>query len=65
MSKEWIIEVLGDLHGFASANALPQLAAQLEEARVVAIVEITQPAAAPADTRPDATQAGRPLGGPR
>ena len=42
MSKEWIIDVLGDLRGYARANALPTLAEQLEEAITVASVEITQ-----------------------
>ncbi|UWQ18677.1 hypothetical protein [Jannaschia sp. M317] len=42
MSKNWIIEVLGDLRGFASVNDMPNLAEQLEEAIVVAIAEIGQ-----------------------
>lgn len=45
MSKDWIIEVLADLRGFASANGLPNLAAQLEEVQVIALVELAQPAA--------------------
>jgi hypothetical protein len=44
MSKDWIIEVLGDLKGFAATNDLPTLAAQLEEAIVVAAAEVGQPA---------------------
>lgn len=42
MSKEWIIDVLGDLRGFAQANAMPTLADQLEEAIMVAATEIAQ-----------------------
>jgi hypothetical protein len=40
MAHEWVIEVLGDLRGFAKTNDLPTLAAQLEEALVVAHAEI-------------------------
>ncbi|MEM8823768.1 MAG: hypothetical protein AAGF30_09185 [Pseudomonadota bacterium] len=47
MSKEWIIEVLGDLRGFAKTNGLPSLASQLEEAMVVAVTEIAQTAPPP------------------
>ena len=42
MSKDWIIDVLGDLRAFATANELPSLARQLEETVVVASVEIAQ-----------------------
>ncbi|MDB2407116.1 hypothetical protein N9W17_01110 [Jannaschia sp.] len=48
MSKDWIIEVLGDLRGFATMNDLPATAVQLEEAIVVAIAEISQDVPAPA-----------------
>ncbi|MGB3553671.1 MAG: hypothetical protein WBA25_03410 [Jannaschia sp.] len=58
MSKEWIIDVLGDLRGFASANALPTLATQLEEAMVVARTEIAQPSG-PAIARANGAQTGR------
>lgn len=40
MAKEWIIDVLGDLRGFAQTNDLPTLADQLEETLVVAVAEI-------------------------
>jgi hypothetical protein len=63
MSRNWIIEVLCDLHGFASANGLPLLADQLEEAQVVALAELAQDA--PRNAEPDGTQAGRPSGAAR
>lgn len=44
MSKNWIIEVLGDLRGFAATNDMPILASQLEEAIVVAATELGQDA---------------------
>jgi hypothetical protein len=62
MSKEWIIEVLGDLRGFASMNGLPELALQLEEACVVAAVEIAQTEAGASAAGPDGTQARRVVG---
>lgn len=40
MAKEWVIEVLGDLRGFARTNDLPTLAEQLDEAITVALTEI-------------------------
>lgn len=43
MSKEWIIDVLGDVRGFANANGLPNLAKELESALLVASVEISPP----------------------
>lgn len=61
MSKEWIIEVLADLRGFASANNLPTLAEHLEEAQVVALVELAQPAAFAGAGR-DGAEAGRLAG---
>lgn len=42
MSKQWIIDVMGDLRGFAQTNAMPALSAQLEEAIAVASAEIEQ-----------------------
>lgn len=44
MAKDWIIDVLGDLRAFANDNDLPSLAHQLDEAVVVASVEIAQAA---------------------
>ncbi|MFO6464785.1 hypothetical protein ACK8OR_10360 [Jannaschia sp. KMU-145] len=58
MSKKWIIEVLGDLKGFADANRLPELASQLDEAIVTASVELVQDPPAE-EARPDGTKAGR------
>ncbi len=40
MGRDWIIDVLADLRSFARDNDLPLLTAQLEEARLVAEVEI-------------------------
>ncbi|MGB3408892.1 MAG: hypothetical protein WBA67_15530 [Jannaschia sp.] len=62
MSKNWIIEVLADLHGFAAVNGLPALADQLEEALVVAIAEIGQDEPASAQAERHGAQAGRPAG---
>ena len=61
MSKDWIIEVLGDLRGFATMNDLPSTAAQLEEAIVTAIAEVSQSDPAPMRTGRHDAQAGRPL----
>ena len=46
MSNTWIIEVLGDLRGFAAKNGMPHLAATLEDTLVVAIAELPQMSAA-------------------
>ncbi|GIT91267.1 hypothetical protein JANAI62_17230 [Jannaschia pagri] len=59
MSKNWIIEVLGDLRGFAVMNDLPTLADQLEEAIVVAIAEIPPEDTASAGAGPNGAEAGR------
>lgn len=40
MGRDWIIDVLADLRSFARDNDLPLLRAQLEEAALVAQVEI-------------------------
>ncbi len=40
MGRNWIIDVLADLRSFARDNDLPLLSAQLEEAGLVAEVEI-------------------------
>jgi hypothetical protein len=40
MGRDWIIDVLADLRSFARDNDLPMLRAQLEEAELVAQVEI-------------------------
>ncbi|MDP5084173.1 MAG: hypothetical protein NWQ23_02050 [Yoonia sp.] len=42
MGRDWIIDVLADLRAFAHENDLPLLAAQLEEAGLVAEVELAQ-----------------------
>ena len=60
MSKEWIIDVLGDLRGFARANAMPVLADQLEEALVVAALEIAPSPETQAG--PDGAETGRHAG---
>ncbi|TFL19413.1 hypothetical protein [Jannaschia formosa] len=62
MSKDWIIEVLGDLRGFATMNELPNLAAQLEESIIVAIAEVTQSEPALARAGMHDAEAGRSLG---
>ncbi|PWJ22104.1 hypothetical protein [Jannaschia seohaensis] len=65
MSKDWIIEVLGDLRGFATMNDLPVTAEQLEEAIVVAIAEVSQQPGARMRTEGHGAEAGRCAGGPR
>jgi len=40
MGRVWIIDVLADLRSFARDNDLPLLTAQLEEAGLIAAVEI-------------------------
>ncbi|MCK0095139.1 hypothetical protein MWU60_06125 [Yoonia sp. F2084L] len=40
MGRDWIIDVLADLRQFTRENDLPMLTAQLEEAGLVAQVEI-------------------------
>lgn len=42
MGNYWIIDVLADLRSFAHNNELPLLAAQLNDATLVAQVEINQ-----------------------
>ncbi|MEM9580080.1 MAG: hypothetical protein AAF891_05285 [Pseudomonadota bacterium] len=41
MTHKWIIDVLTDLKTFAAHNDLPALAAQLEDAQLVASVEMS------------------------
>lgn len=60
MSKEWIIDVLGDVRGFATANGLPTLADQLEEAIAVAAIEIAQ--ITPGQAGLDGAEVGRHVG---
>ncbi|CTQ33375.1 hypothetical protein [Jannaschia rubra] len=62
MSKEWIIDVLGDLRGFAQANAMPTLAAQLDESIMVAATEIAQ--TSPIKGWPNVAETGRCVGTP-
>ncbi|MEL6641905.1 MAG: hypothetical protein AAFP98_11440 [Pseudomonadota bacterium] len=40
MGRNWIIDVLADLHTFAARNELPLLANELEKVKTVAVVEI-------------------------
>ncbi|WP_108813788.1 hypothetical protein [Loktanella sp. Alg231-35] len=40
MGQDWIIDVLADLRSFARQNDMPLLSEQLEEAALVASVEI-------------------------
>ncbi|CTQ48984.1 hypothetical protein [Jannaschia donghaensis] len=57
MTKDWIIDVLGDLRGFARANGLPTLAEELEGALAVAALEIAQPPTGQAER--DGAETGR------
>lgn len=40
MGRNWIIDVIADLHTFAARNDLPLLANELERAKSIAIGEI-------------------------
>ena len=40
MAHEWVLDVLADLRTFADANALPALAAHLDEAGLIAAGEL-------------------------
>ncbi|MDB4111342.1 hypothetical protein N9571_02115 [Yoonia sp.] len=40
MGNDWIIEVLADLQSFADHNDMPLLCAQLDEAMLIATVEV-------------------------
>jgi len=40
MGRNWIVDVIADLHEFARSNELPRLAIELERARTVAAVEL-------------------------
>ena len=42
MGNDWIIDVIADLRSFAHKNELPLLAAQLNDATLVAQAEISQ-----------------------
>jgi len=42
MKDHWILDVLTDLRSFATANGLTALSEQLEDARLVAAVELSQ-----------------------
>ena len=40
MKNDWILEVLGDLKGFASKNDLPALSEQLDDTFRIAVSEL-------------------------
>ena len=40
MGNDWIIDVLADLHSFADQNDMPLLCARLDEAMLVAAIEV-------------------------
>ena len=44
MKQRWVLDVLTDLKSFAAANDLAELAAHLEEARLIAAVELASKA---------------------
>lgn len=44
METDWILDVLADLRTFARQNGLPALAEQIEEASLLAAVEIASTA---------------------
>lgn len=51
MADDWIVDVLDDLRAFAAGNGLPLLAEQLDDARLIALVEIGSQAPASTCTR--------------
>ena len=51
MQQNWIIDVLTDLRAFAAANEMPGLAEQLDDARMVALAEISTKEGQPARGR--------------
>jgi hypothetical protein len=53
MRHNWIFDVLSDLHAYAERNGLPELAQKIEEARLLARVEIGR-IEGPDDGRPAA-----------
>lgn len=40
MGRNWIVDVIADLHNFAARNELPMLANELAKARTIAVVEL-------------------------
>ena len=40
MKNDWIIDVLNDLHTFAYENGMKALASQLQDAQLIAAIEI-------------------------
>ena len=40
MGQDWIIDVLADIRSFSEQNEMPLLCAQLDEAMIVAAVEV-------------------------
>lgn len=59
MGRDWIIDVLADLRRFACENELPLLGAQLQEAELIAELELAAGASGPAlsgDTAPAAKE---------
>ena len=48
MTHEWIIDVLLDLRTFAAKNDMNALAAQLDDAKMMAIIEIASKTERPA-----------------
>lgn len=55
MPNEWIIDVLADLKAYAALNGLEATAAQLDEASLVALTELSGPAAPAGDGMGTAT----------
>jgi hypothetical protein len=54
MQNEWLLDVLSDLRSFAGANGMALLSQQLDNARAVAVIELTSsrggaPVAMPTD----------------
>ncbi|GAA6209570.1 hypothetical protein NBRC116601_28630 [Cognatishimia sp. WU-CL00825] len=60
MKYDWILDILGDLKSFSSANGLHALAKELDEVQLLAVAEIAS-ALAREEERGDARRQGRRL----
>ena len=52
MESDWILDVLSDLRTFATSNDLPKLAAQLDDAALIAMAELARAPAQPGTPKP-------------
>ncbi len=55
MSNEWILDVLTDLRSFARENGMDALAEQLDDAHLLAVIELTLQTKNPCTSDSDTT----------